>query len=281
MVNLKNGQLTATISTKGAELKSLKNRNREYIWCGNPEFWSGTSPILFPIIGFLKDGKCFIDGKEYNIQKHGFARNMEFSVESLTENSAVFLLKSDFETLKCYPFNFEFRVVFTLNSNSLSVEYKVKNTDDKKMYFSIGAHEAYATEGVIEDYDLIFSEKENFDTMLLNNFLISNKKLHLYSDTNILPLKEEYFKLDTLIFENLNSKSVVLKNRKNGKEVEIDFSNSDYLAIWHVPNAKYICIEPWNGVPDYDNTDYDFTKKTGIICLEANKEYSNIHKINI
>ncbi len=281
MIILNNGKLTAEISEKGAELKSLKNCDREYIWCGNPEVWSGTAPVLFPILGFLKDDKCIIKGKEYHIPKHGIARRRIFNVESSTENKAVFLLKSDSETLKCYPYEFELRVIFTLNSDSLSVEYNIKNLNNDIMYFSLGAHEAYATEGIIEDYDVIFEENETLDTMLLDGFLMSNKKLHLFENTNTLPIKEEYFEMDTLIFGNLKSKSVVLKNRLNGKKLKVEFPDAEYLAIWHVPNAKYLCIEPWNGLPDYSDTDYDFTKKAGIIKLEPFCEYSNTHKIII
>ncbi len=281
MLTLNNGNLSAVISEKGAELKSLKYFDREYIWCGNPDVWSGTAPVLFPILGFLKDDKCIINNKEYNIPKHGIARRRMFTVESFTDNSAIFLFKSDAKTLKQYPFKFEFRVVFTLNADSLEIKYCVKNIDNEIMYFSLGAHEAYATEGVIEDYDIIFEKNETLDTMLLDGFLMSDKKLHLFDNTNILPIKEEYFKLDTLIFGNLKSKKATLKNRKNGKYITVEFPDAEYLGIWHVPNAQYLCIEPWNGLPDYSNTDFDFSKKAGIINLKANEEYINTHKIII
>lgn len=281
MIILYNGSITVKISELGAELKSLKKEGYENMWQGDPQVWSGTSPVLFPMLCALKDNKYILNGEEYNLPKHGFARNKMFEVEKATDCSATFLLKDDAETIKMYPFRFEFRVIYTLIDDSLRVEYNVKNLNDTTMYFSVGAHEAYTTPEGIEDYDIIFPQKENFVSVLLNGGLLQNNTMLIAKNTNILPLYDKYFILDTLIFRDLKSKSCILRNRKTEREIKVEFPDCDYLAFWHKPSAPYLCIEPWSGVPDSENSNYDITKKEGIISLKAHKEYSNIHTITI
>ena len=281
MIILKNKYLTVQVSELGAELKSLKKEGFEYMWQGDPQVWAGTSPVLFPMLGFFRDNKYILNGKEYNLGKHGFARNKMFEVENITENSAVFLLKDDAETIEVFPFRFEFRVIFTLGEDNLKVEYNVKNLNDNTMYFSVGAHEAYVTPEGIEDYDIIFPQKEDFNSVLLNGGLLQNNTMVIAKNTDVLPLYDKYFILDTLIFRDLKSRSCILRNRKTERAIKVEYPNCDYLAIWHKPSSPYLCIEPWSGVPDHEDSNYDITKKEGIICLDSNKEYSNIHTINI
>ncbi len=281
MITLQNADLTAKISELGAHLKSLKRGDCEYLWQGDPQVWSGTAPVLFPFLCTLKDNKYILDGKEYFMEKHGFARNKMFEVESVSETAATFLLKEDVETLKSYPFTFEFRVIFTLGEEDLTVEYSVKNTNGREMYFSVGAHEAYVTPEGIEDYDIIFPQKEIFDSVLLNGGLLQKNNMLIAKNTNVLPLYDKYFILDTLIFKNLKSKSCILKNRKTERAVEVEFPHCDYLAIWHKPSAGYICIEPWSGLPDNEDTNHNLKEKEGIITLAAGEKYSNIHKITL
>ena len=160
MVVLNNGILSAEIRETGAELRSLKKDGVEYMWAGRPEVWQGVAPLLFPICGGLKDDKYILNGREYKLQKHGFARFKTFEVEELSDTRAVFLTRDDDETFVEFPFRFELRVIYTLNESSLNINYKVNNLSDETMYFSIGSHEGYATPEGIEDYDIIFPEKE-------------------------------------------------------------------------------------------------------------------------
>ncbi len=281
MVTLKNEILTAQISEIGAEIKSLKKDGYENMWQGDPQIWGYTAPVLFPICGALRDGKYILDGKEYFIEKHGFARRKTFEVESVTESKAVFLLKEDDETLKNFPFKFELRVVYTLKKNVLKVEYKVKNNTDDIMYFSVGSHEGFATPEGVEDYDIIFPKKENLESVLCNGPLMQNNKMLIAKNTNVLPIYDKYFMLDTLIFGDLNSKSAILKNRKTERAIKIDFPDSDHFLIWHIPSAPYICLEPWSGLSDSESSDYDIRKRKGIISLQSGKEYKNTHAITI
>ncbi len=281
MITLKNDVLTVKISEFGAELKSIVKDGYEYIWQVDPQIWSGSSPILFPLCGASRDDKYVLNGNEYNIPQHGFAKRKMFEVESASDTKAVFLLKDDAETLASYPFKFEFRAIFTLRKNALKTEYRVKNLTDDTMYFSVGSHEAFVVPEGIEDYDIIFPKKETFESMLCNGPLIQKHKMLIAKNTNVLPMYDKYFMLDTLIFGGLNSKSAILKNRKTERAVKVDFPDADYFLIWHKPSAPYVCLEPWSGMADREDSDYDITKRDSIISLNPNKEYTNTHTVTI
>ena len=150
IIKLSFGDLSLTVDTLGAELKSLKKGNNEYIWCGDENVWGSTAPILFPICGALKDDVMHYGGKEYNVPKHGFANHNEFTLSEKTENSITLSFSSNENTLKIYPFDFIFSVKFELNDNKLNVYYIVENTSNKNMYFSLGAHEGFALDGGVE-----------------------------------------------------------------------------------------------------------------------------------
>ncbi len=281
MITLKNDILTVKISEFGAELKSILKDGYEYIWQGDPQIWDGSAPILFPLCGASRDNKYVLNGQEFNILQHGFAKEKMFEVESATDKKAVFLLKDDEETRKVFPFKFEFRAIFTLKNNTLKTEYKVKNLTDDTMYFSVGSHEAFVVPEGIEDYDIIFPKKEVLETLLCNGPLLQKHKMMIAKNTNVLPMYDKYFLLDTLIFGDLNSKSAILKNRKTERAVKVDFPDADYFLIWHKPFAPYVCLEPWSGMADREDSDYDITKRDAIISLNANKEYTNTHTVTI
>lgn len=281
MITLKNKFLTASINEVGAELKSLTFDGKEYIWEGRSEVWAGSCPLLFPICGGLKDDKYTYKGKEYTLRKHGYARSATFEVESQTDNSAVFLHKSNEETKRCFPFDYELRVIYALTDKKLQVEYYIKNLTDGTMYFSIGSHEAYYTPDGIEDYDVIFPQNETLNAYVLYGNLLSNQQLPIIKDSNVLPLYDKYFTIDALVFKNLKSKSATLRNRKTGKAIRVDFPDAEYFLLWHKPNAPYMCLEPWNGIQDIVGTGYDITEKEGIIALESGTEYKISHTLNI
>ena len=281
MVTLKNDILSVKISELGAEIKSIFKDEYEYIWQGDPQIWAGSAPILFPLCGASKDGKYILDGKEYNIPQHGFAKFKTFEVESVTDTKAVFLLKEDDETLSMFPFKFEFRAIFTLKNNALKTEYKVKNLTDDTMYFNIGSHEGYYTPEGIEDYDVIFSQKETLNSYVLYGNLLSNQQLPIIKDQDYLPLYDKYFTIDAMVFKDLKSKSATLRNRKTGKAIKVDFPDDKYFLLWHKPNSPYICLEPWNGIQDIVGSSYDITEKEGITALESKLEYKHTHSITI
>lgn len=278
-VKIFNDKIDIEISALGAEMKSMKYKGKELLWGGNPEVWSGQAPLLFPICGGLKDD-CFIwKGKEYSLPKHGFARKTVFETESRSDSSAVFLLKANEETKKSYPFDFELRVKYAVKDNVIFVDYEVKNDGNDTMYFSIGAHEAYACPGGIENCSVEFEAEEELNSSQLDGNLLKYEAVKLPKKEKTLDLKNKYFETDALVFTDILSRSVTLKNNVSGEKIKVDFPDSPYLLLWTIPGAEYICIEPWNGIPDYVDSDRKIENKKGIIKLESGKTVTIGHKI--
>ena len=276
---LSNNQIKATFSTKGAELISVVKDGQEKIWIGEPDVWAAHAPFLFPICGGLKDDKFIYEGKEYNLQKHGYIRFVEFEVESHSDTKLVFLHQWNDETLKQFPFHYELRVIYTLEGTALKVDYNVKNLDETDMYYSVGAHEGYYCPEGIEEYSIIFDKPEDLDSNILKGNLLEYNAINDGKNTNELPLKYEYFAVDALVFLNLKSRKVSLKNRKTGEEIGLEFEDHDFFLLWTKPGAKYICLEPWCGCQDFVDSDYDFKNKKGIIRLSGKEENTKTHRI--
>jgi len=281
IISLKNNDQTAEISTRGAELMSLYRNGREYLWNGDPSWWASRAPLLFPICGSVKDDSYTHAGQKYDLPKHGFARFKEFSVEYSDDSSAVFLLKSDDETKAAYPFDFELRLIYRLNETGIEITYSVRNTSSVPMYYSIGAHEGYACPGGIENYDVIFAETETLDATVLSGPLLSDSRHRILTNERVLPLKDEYFVTDALVFEQLKSGAVELKDRRDGTSVKVDFEGFQHLLLWTKPGAPYICIEPWCGLPDSTDADGDISVKRSIIELLPGMTKEHVHSIII
>lgn len=279
MVVLNNGILKVEIAELGAEIRRVTKDGEERFFDGNPEIWNGVSPVLFPICGGLKDDTYILNGKSYTITKHGFARKSVFEVESSSQTGAVFLLKENEETLKMFPWSFEFRIKYTLSGSSIKVDYEVFNTSPEKMYMSIGSHEAYSCPEGIEDYDIIFEKKETLKAFKVVGTSLSREYDVILKESDTLPLYNKYFDIDALVFTDIKSRFATLRNRKNGKEVSVNFPDCNYLLLWTKPNAPYICIEPWAGIPSFLDEGYDISKKEGINAVEPLGRYKNSHKI--
>ncbi len=279
MVKIKSGNTEILISEIGAEIHSVKVDGTEYMWCGDPNVWGYHSPLLFPICGGLINDKYTVNGKEYNLIKHGFCREAEFSVEKIDDSRATFLYTANEKTLKVYPYNFELRVTYSLYNNKLDVIYDVTNKDNEIMYYSIGSHEAYACPEGYQQYDVIFPEKETLTALNVIGTQIDHVGVPILTDGNVLPLYDHYFAIDALVFEKFNSKSAILKNRINGRQVKVEFPDATYLLIWTKPQAPYVCIEPWCGAPDYVDCSGNITEKPGIMSILPNNNSITKHTI--
>lgn len=279
MITLNNGVLKVLIDEMGAQIRSVVKDEKEQMWNAEPQIWKATAPLMFPICGGLKDDKFIYDGKEYILPKHGFGRNMLFTVENADDTSAVFCLKSNDESRKMYPFEFELRLIYNICGDALTLKYEVKNVDNKTMYFSIGSHEAYYTPEGIEDYDIVFPEKESLDSVMVDGNLLQDHTLPIIKNSNVLPLYDKYFLVDCLVFKNVKSKSCLLRNRRKGKSIKVDFPDASYLVLWHPHGAPFICIEPWTGIPDDFHSDYNLAHKESITALGAGEVYTNLHTI--
>ncbi|PJJ08284.1 galactose mutarotase-like enzyme [Flavobacterium sp. 1] len=278
---ISNSILTAEIKHTGAELCSLKdNSNKEYIWNGNPEFWGKHSPVLFPIVGTLKNNTYQHNNIEYHLSRHGFAREMEFKLIDKQESSATFSLVASPETKEKYPFNFDLHLIYTLENKTLKIEYKVFNKGESKMFFSIGAHPAFDLPNNFENYSLAFETKDSLDYYLLEDGLISNATNELSLDKNELHLNYKLFENDALVFKNIKSKSVtVLEN--STPFLKVSYPSFPDLGIWTPPNAPFICIEPWFGYSDTVDKSGSLLDKEGIQILDPNKTFHSAFSIEI
>ena len=277
MITIQNHQLKATFQELGAELVSLINleNGKEIMWSGNPENWSGISPVLFPIVGALKNNEYQFDGQVYTLPRHGFARRQAFEIVCQTENEVIFELKSDEESLKIYPFEFSLQIKYTLTDSQLTVNYKVENHSEKEMFFSLGAHPGFAIDtknGLnYNDYELVFSEDETLTIHPLVNNLISEQTKSINLNHKTLPLTYELFAKDAVVTTTMKSKGLILKNHKNQEQVIFRFENFPYFGIWAAKNADFVCLEPWQGIADFENHNQNLTEKFGILKLGNNQ----------
>ncbi|MCT7908592.1 aldose 1-epimerase family protein [Arcobacter lacus] len=278
---IKNSFIKAQIKSFGAELNSLKkcDENFEYIWQANSKYWARHSPVLFPIVGRLKEDSYFYKNKKYSLSQHGFARDKEFEIVQNEADFIEFRLKSDEKSLDFYPFFFELDIGYKLDKNSLIVSYRVKNKSDEKMYFSIGAHPAFNTQvGDFLEFENIKTTKRYF--LDDKGLIYKNEDLNL--ENSKLYLDKDLFKDDALVFNDSNIKQITLKNIENKSKVKVKFDNFPYLGIWSKPNdAPFVCIEPWFGVADEQNSNQKIEDKKGILSLEKEEEFFCFYTIEV
>lgn len=281
MVTLTNEHLQVNITPKGAELTSIYNKQTglEYLWDGNPEFWPKQSPTLFPIVGGLKNGSYEFAGKQYAMGRHGFTREMVFAVSNQTDTTATFTIVATEETLKQYPFQFQFSVTYTIEGNKLSVTYTVKNPSNDTLYFSVGAHPAFKVPLVqgdaYDDYYLAFNETENAGIYpLAADGLVELQPVPCLENTNKLPLTKALFYKDALVFKELKSTAISILNIKNSHGLTYSYTDFPYMGIWAAKNADFVCIEPWCGIADSVATTSQFAEKEGINKLGSNEVFT-------
>ena len=287
---LENNNIKISASTFGGELNNLitKKDNIEFLWNGDEKYWKYHSPILFPIVGKVFNNKYRVENMEYELPQHGLARTREFKMIEKDDNHIVLELLWSEDTLKIYPYKFSLRLSYELLENGVKVGYKVKNLDDKEIYFSIGGHPAFMcpllSEEKFEDYYFEFNQKENVGTMELDTdkgYLTGNTN-EFFNNSNIINLNLELFKYDALVFSNLKSNLITLKSNKNNKELTMDFTGFPYLALWTKPTgAPFICIEPWYGHTDYKDFNGELKDKEGIEKLSIDGEFNAEYKLFI
>ncbi len=279
----------------GAELTSLKFNGKEKLHNGE-EYWNRHSPILFPIVGRLKDDKTIISNKEYQMKQHGFARDMEFKEIRKNKDEHKYVLKSSDETKKYYPYKFELYVTYKVDNirNEVTVRYDVINKDEKQIIFGIGAHPAFVCNYSSGDYQIMFVKKEE-DIEILelengnikNNSINSENKLVLdnLKKYGIIDLTEDLFENDAIILKNIKSNKCILRNINDNsinKEIlEVDFTGFPYLGIWSKKGAPFVCVEPWYNTADYIDSDGIFKNKKDIIKLDLKEKFKCEYKIRI
>ena len=282
---LKNKKLTVVFESKGATLHSIKdNDGVEYLWEGNPEYWSGQAPVLFPICGSIRDDKAQIGNrKQTNMPRHGVVRKKEFKCVEQTENSILFEIESNEEMLAQYPYEFKLGINYILEGKKITTRYIIENKDKEIMPFQIGGHPGfhcplYKVESY-EDYELVFEQKETctVPTPVTETGLIDMEhRSEFLKDTDTLPLKHDLFSVDAVILDQLKSRAVTLKSKKHNKGIRIDFNQFPYLILWSTAKeADFVALEPWIGLSTCSDEGDKFEEKRNIQYAQAGevKEY--------
>ncbi len=271
-------KLDILIKTQGAELCSITDKKTgiEFLWQADPGIWARHAPVLFPIVGKLNENKIKINGKDYEMNQHGFARDMNFKLIESSNDSISFMLESGKETQLNYPYDFKFFIIYEVKGNALETTYKIINQENKNIYFSVGAHTGFNIPMKdLDQYKLVFAEEENLSAFLLNDGLIDGSTLNLGNSTKNLILSKNLFDKGAFIFKNLKSDYLELVQNDGKYKIGLHFEEFPYLAIWAKhPNQDFICIEPWVGLSDSKGFNGDITLKEGIIELEPHTEKS-------
>ena len=284
---LSNDVLSIEIQDFGAELHSIKKDDVEYLWQGDPDFWARQAPVLFPIVGKLKNGSYTYDNETFKLGGHGFACDQVFKLLESEANEAIFELRTSRETRAVYPFDFRLRITYKLIGNQLTVKWEVKNLDDQEMYFGIGAHPAFNVpleNGTFEDYRLTISPAKSRQYIPLNpaTGVLDLSQKHAV-DQNDFTLTRELFKDDALVFETPEATEVCLSSTVNDRSVKISWEDMPFVGLWspYPAEAPFVCIEPWCGIADDQNTDGDLTTKFGINTLAHGKKFKASYTITI
>ncbi|HIT68668.1 MAG TPA: aldose 1-epimerase family protein [Candidatus Aphodomonas merdavium] len=278
-VTLRNGLLTAQISPLGAELQSLRDAaGMERLYQGDSPFWAARAPVLFPIAGALRHNRYTLAGKTYEMPPHGFVRTQRFAVDEACETSATFLCQA-FDA--GFPFDYAFRVRFTLVGRSLRVAHITDNCGREPFYFCVGGHEGYATPEGIAHYEVAFSQEEPLRIGVLDGNLLTHETAPIAAPGGVLALKDSDFQNDALVFSGLRSKSVTLRSRFDGRAVCVDFAGYGSVLLWTKPGAPFLCIEPWTNGPDYTDSDGCIEHKRGAICLRPGERDIREHTITV
>lgn len=277
MIRICDGRLSAEIDENGAELKSLCLDGTEFMRSDPADPWQETAPVLFPICGGLKDDYFLYRGKKYPLPKHGFAKKRIFSGKKTADNEAVFKLAPEEGDKEIYPWDYLFTVSFRLSEGSLLVNYTVENRDREDMLFSLGAHEGYALPEGLENYRVEFEKEETAPVYSVTGPLLDGgRKAFLTGEQSFVP-RPEMFTPDALIFKDLRSRRLML--RGPARSVTVEFPGFPFLLLWQIPGSRYLCVEPWHGMPDALDGDHDLASREGIVRLSPGGVFELCHRI--
>lgn len=276
LTTIQNTTIKVTTGSLGAELQDIEGADgTAYLWYGDPEYWHGRAPVLFPIVGSLRNQTADSAAGKITLGRHGFARHSEWKRESADGQSVTFALTSDGETLKQYPYPFEAHIRYSVGDHSLTETFTVCNTGTNTLPFCFGGHPAFRVplaEGeAYDDYLIEFEKPETADCpqpVLSDGLIDSGKRNRLMTDKKAFRLNHALFRGDALVFDTLKSRSVKLFSEKSRRGVRLDFQDFDFLGVWSpFKDSPFVCLEPWTGMCTLESEDDVFEHKTGIRLL--------------
>lgn len=282
---LENEKVKIVVLPLGAELCSLyhKQYRLQYLWQAGAA-WAKHSPVLFPIVGQLKNNEYIHQQKKYTLPRHGFAREKMFSVLEQKENQIIFRLSDDESNRKNYPFSFHFDIHYLLTHDELFITYSTTNTGKEKMYFSVGAHPAFRVpldvRDKYEDYYLEFDATERSGRWPLKEGLIDSAPIPFFN-SNKIHLTKELFANDALVFKKIESNTIHLLSSKHKHGLRVHIHQCPYLGLWAAKGADFLCIEPWQGIADSVNASGEISEKEGILVLEPGENHQYLWSIQL
>ncbi|RKJ42037.1 aldose 1-epimerase family protein [Acutalibacter sp. 1XD8-33] len=285
---ISNGRFTARVDTLGAQLVSLQEGGFEHIWVGDPSYWREHAPVLFPIVGAIREGRTQINGQWYEMGRHGFAKKTEFALAEQGEDRIALRLTANDSTRAAYPFEFALTVAYTLTEKGIDTRFTVENTGGVELPYSIGGHPGFNIPvneaAAFEDYTIEFEEEEDQTCPLIDMQagLINWNGQGFRLIGKEIPLQHSLFYRDALVFENLRSKKVRVVNRSTGRGVEMDFSGFPLLGIWSAANdGPYVCLEPWTGCATGTEEGDQFIEKKGMALLAPGEKAEHQFAVDI
>ena len=275
-ITIRGGALEASISTDGAQLMSLKKDGGEYLWQRDPQWWPRCAPVLFPIVGNIRDDRADSEQGEIRFGRHGLARNYEFAVSEATESLLRLTLESNDQTRAAFPYDFRLEMTYAITDDTLEQRFTVTNTGDAVLPFVVGGHPAFnvpapgCTDESFADYSLVFAEPWSYSSPTIDTttgLIDFQTRFTLLEDSDTLPLTHELFDVDTLIFEDVPQRTVQMVG-PSGHGMRVDFEGFDYLGVWSAANnAPFVAIEPWRGTATGTDEDDVFEHKRGMDLL--------------
>lgn len=276
LYEISNEFLCVTLSDIGGEMHGVKLCGKDRLWRGDPEFWKYHAPFLFPIVGRLNGNETFVCGKKYEMNQHGLARIAQHQVVEKTATSIVFSFSSSEETLKAYPYEFEFITAYTLIEKEIKIEITIKNKGDKDLLCSVGGHPAFPIDlyegDCLENYEIVFEKPETGMTRLLINddgLFIGEEEC---GEISVVPMDESSLN-GTIIFKNFKSEYVSLVRKESGEKVSAYLGGHTLIAFWKGTNAPFLCLEPWNGLADPAKYSKNFEEKPYVETIADEKSY--------
>lgn len=280
---IQNETLKVKIHEKGATLWSIQdNSGTEYLWQGDDRYWGDRAPNLFPYIARMTNGQYTLNNQTYHMDIHGFAKDMIFKAEQISDSHIVFSIKQTKETYLQYPFEFCFVVIYKLEGSKLNITYYVRNDDEKTMYFGVGGHPGFNVpfekDTCFEDYYLEFDSVKDAKRVGFSEDCFVTGELTSFplKEGMRIPLSHDMFDEDAIVLTDMSS-GVTLKSQKSSKKISVAYPDMKYLGIWHMPktDAPYICIEPWSSLPSRKGMVEKLENQSNLISLESKCEYEN------
>lgn len=276
-----NHRFQAEVDTLGAELRRLRDcvKGEELLWQGDPAVWSGSAPVLFPVVGRLREGGYRHKGQRYEMPKHGFARSSEFAVTRQEGDVLTLELRESPQTLQIYPFAFSLQITFRLLAAGLRVEYAVRNPAATELFFTLGSHPGLCLPPEGGPYRIEFDEPETLAVFRLEGDLLSTQSEPFMRGERIIPLTPDTFARDALIFKNISSRRIGVVGQQ--RAVYVDTSGAPHLGLWAKAGAEYVCIEPWYSYDDAADVSGELSEKPGILTLAPYARFTTAYTIEL